>query len=184
MLNSEEILEQFKKSLTATTKSISQNNLVDPEDPTALNGEHDFDRINPAFGITYKFDNNIGVYGSYSESARAPTPIELLCAREDAPCNLPNAFLADPPLEQVVTKSYEGGVRGALGNGISYSISAFHSTNNDDIIFVSTGGTTSSRGFFRNVGDTERVGTEVGLNGIFNKNLVTENLPFMSYFML
>ena len=29
MLKSEQILEQFKKSLTATTKSISQNNLVE-----------------------------------------------------------------------------------------------------------------------------------------------------------
>lgn len=149
----------------------TESNLVSPDDPAALNGEHDFDRINPAFGITYNFDNNTGIYGSYSESARAPTPIELLCAREDAPCNLPNAFLADPPLEQVVTKSFEGGIRGAINNGIGYSISAFHSTNNDDIIFGSTGGATSSTGFFRNVGDTERVGTEVGLNGIFNKKL-------------
>lgn len=149
----------------------SENNLVNPDDPAALNGEHDFDRINPAFGITYNFDKNTGIYGSYSESARAPTPIELLCAREDAPCNLPNAFLADPPLEQVVTKSFEGGIRGSINSGIGYSISAFHSTNNDDIIFGSTGGATSSTGFFRNVGDTERVGTEVGLNGIFNKKL-------------
>jgi hypothetical protein len=29
MLKNEEILEQFKKSLSATTKSISQNNLVE-----------------------------------------------------------------------------------------------------------------------------------------------------------
>ena len=29
MLKSEEILDQFKKSLTATTKSISKNNLVE-----------------------------------------------------------------------------------------------------------------------------------------------------------
>jgi len=144
---------------------------ADPDDPNALNGEHDFDRINPAFGITYNFDDANGVYGSYSESSRAPTPIELLCAREDAPCNLPNAFLADPPLEQVVTKSFEGGFRGTLSYGINYSISGFHSTNNDDIIFGSTGGTTSSQGFFRNVGDTERVGTELGLSGIFNKKL-------------
>lgn len=141
---------------------------ADPDDPNALNGEHDFDRINPAFGITYNFDDANGVYGSYSESSRAPTPIELLCAREDAPCNLPNAFLADPPLEQVVTKSFEGGFRGTVGNGIRYSISGFHSTNEDDIIFGSTGGTTSSQGFFRNVGDTERVGTEVGLAGVFD----------------
>tara|TARA_R110002096_G_scaffold190214_1_gene371216 strand:+ start:11097 stop:13493 length:2397 start_codon:yes stop_codon:yes gene_type:complete len=144
---------------------------ADPNDPDALNGEHDYDRINPAFGITYNFDDTNGVYGSYSESSRAPTPIELLCAREDAPCNLPNAFLADPPLEQVVTKSFEGGFRGTFRNGINYSISGFHSTNNDDIIFGSTGGTTSSQGFFRNVGDTERVGTELGLSGVFTKKL-------------
>ncbi len=144
---------------------------ADPNNPNDLNGEHDFDRINPAFGINYNFNDSTGVYGSYSESSRAPTPIELLCAREDAPCNLPNAFLADPPLEQVVTKSFEGGFRGTYNNKINYSISAFHSTNNDDIIFGSTGGTTSSQGFFRNVGDTERVGTELGLSGILNKKL-------------
>jgi iron complex outermembrane recepter protein len=149
----------------------SQNNLVDPEDPAALNGEHDFDRINPAFGVTYNFNSNNGVFGSYSESSRAPTPIELLCAREDAPCNLPNAFLADPPLEQVVTKSFDGGFRGTLNNGIGYSISAFHSTNNDDIIFGTTGGATANTGFFSNIGDTQRIGTEVGLNGVFKKNL-------------
>ncbi len=144
---------------------------ADPDDPDALNGEHDFDRINPAFGITYQINDNNGVYGSYSESSRAPTPIELLCADENAPCNLPNAFLADPPLEQVVTKSFEGGFRGTLTNGINYQISGFHSTNNDDIIFGSTGGTTSSQGFFRNVGDTQRVGAEIGLSGVFWKNL-------------
>ena len=30
---------------------------------------------------------------------RAPTPIELTCADPDAPCKLPNQFLADPPLK-------------------------------------------------------------------------------------
>ena len=40
--------------------------------------------------------------------------MELACADAQAPCNLPNAFLADPPLEQVVAKSYEGGLRGKL----------------------------------------------------------------------
>jgi iron complex outermembrane recepter protein len=147
------------------------NSNLAENDPGELNGEHDFDRINPAFGVTYNFNDSNGVYGSYSESSRAPTPIELLCAREDAPCNLPNAFLADPPLEQVVTESFEGGFRGTLTNGINYNIAAFHSTNKDDIIFGSTGGTTSSTGFFRNVGETRRVGTELGLSGIFKKKL-------------
>lgn len=152
----------------------SQTNLADPDDPDELNGEHDFDRINPAFGISYQINDNNSVYGSYSESSRAPTPIELLCADEDAPCNLPNAFLADPPLEQVVTKSFEGGFRGELTDGLRYRIGGFHSTNNDDIIFGSTGGTTSSTGFFRNVGDTRRVGAELGLSGVlFNFERLT-----------
>ena len=149
----------------------SQSNLTSPENPALLNGEHDFDRINPAFGFTYNFNYSNGIYGSYSESSRAPTPIELLCADINAPCSLPNAFLADPPLEQVVTKSFEGGLRGTLKNGIAYTVSAYHSTNNDDIIFGSVGGTTSSRGFFRNVGDTQRVGTEFGLSGILKEKI-------------
>ncbi len=82
----------------------NQSDLVTPEDPTSLNGEHDYQRINPAVGLTYKIKSTLGVYGSYSESSRAPTPIELLCAEPDAPCKLPNAFLADPPLKQVVAK--------------------------------------------------------------------------------
>ena len=149
----------------------SQSNLTSPENPALLNGEHDFDRINPAFGFTYNFNYSNGIYGSYSESSRAPTPIELLCADINAPCSLPNAFLADPPLEQVVTKSFEGGLRGTLKNGIDYTVSVYHSTNNDDIIFGSVGGTTSSRGFFRNVGDTQRVGTEFGLSGILKEKI-------------
>ncbi len=148
-----------------------ESNLADPANPAELNGEHDFERINPAVGFTYALTDDDGIYGSYSESSRAPTPVELLCAHEDAPCNLPNAFLADPPLEQVVTKSFEGGLRGILLNNIAYNISGFHSVNNDDIIFGSTGGVASNEGFFRNVGDTRRLGAELGLSGVFQEHL-------------
>jgi len=86
----------------------TESNLVTPDDPAALEGEHDFDRINPSLGMTYSFNNTNNMYASFSESSRAPTPIELLCADPSAPCSLPNAFLADPPLEQVVTESWEG----------------------------------------------------------------------------
>ena len=63
-----------------------------------LDGEHDFERVNPAVGLTYAFQPNLSGYASYSESSRAPTAVELACAEPDAPCNLPNGFLADPPL--------------------------------------------------------------------------------------
>ncbi len=143
----------------------NQSDLVDPDDPNALNGEHDYGRINPAVGLAFDLNASNTVYGSYSESSRAPTPIELLCADPSAPCSLPNAFLADPPLNQVITESFEGGFRGKIYNGIQYSIGAYHSTNKDDIIFTSTGGIGSNEGFFRNVGKTRRVGAELGLQG-------------------
>jgi iron complex outermembrane recepter protein len=147
----------------------TESTLVTPDDPAALQGEHDFDRINPSLGMTYSFSPTNNMYGSYSESSRAPTPIELLCADPSAPCSLPNAFLADPPLEQVVTKSWEGGFRGSFINSIDYQLGFFHATNNNDIVFTSTGGVGSNEGFFKNVGDTRRLGTEVGLSGNWNK---------------
>jgi len=145
--------------------------LTEPEPD--LTGEHDYHRFNPAAGLTYAFKPNLSSYAGYSEASRAPTPIELACADPDAPCNLPNSFLADPPLDQVVAKSFEGGFRGNFRNeilqNVNWHIGGFHTTNNDDIIFISTGGVSANEGFFSNVGDTRRVGMELGLNGVWNK---------------
>jgi outer membrane receptor protein involved in Fe transport len=134
-----------------------------------LTGEHDYERINPAVGITYAFTPALSGYASYSESSRAPTPIELACANPDAPCNLPNAFLADPPLDQVVAESWEGGLRGLYRGNIRWHLGAFRTENSDDIIFISTGGVTANEGFFSNIGETQRLGVELGLDGSWNK---------------
>jgi iron complex outermembrane recepter protein len=139
-----------------------------------LNGEHEYNRFNPAAGFTYKIQPGLTSYFSYSESSRAPTAVELACADANAPCSLPNGFLADPPLEQVVNKSFEGGFTGfmpSLGllSNVSWSLGAFISTNNDDIIFQNTGGVSGNEGFFDNIGDTERIGIEVGLGGDLQK---------------
>ena len=131
----------------------------------ALNGDHDFGRFNPAVGLTWQAQENLNLYTSYSESSRAPTPVELSCADPDAPCTLPNAFLADPPLDQVVAKGVEAGVRGNYADMINWNLGLFHTINKDDIIFQSTGGTTGNEGFFDNIGDTKRQGVELGLNG-------------------
>ena len=44
-----------------------------------LNGEHRFLRVNPAAGLTWQATSDTTLYASYSESSRAPTPIELAC---------------------------------------------------------------------------------------------------------
>ena len=134
----------------------------------ALNGEHDYGRINPAVGATYAFMPGLAGYVNYSESSRAPTPIELACADPDEPCTLPNAFLADPPLDQVVTTSWEGGFRGIF-QGSKWHVGGFRSLNSDDILFISTGGATGNQGFFSNVGETQRLGMELGLSGTWQQ---------------
>ncbi len=170
------------EQLSITISGRYNNTQIVLRDPVGgnpdLNGDHNFSRFNPSGGVTYQFNQAIGLYGSYSESARAPTPVELSCADPAAPCNLPNAFLADPPLAQVVAKTIEGGLRGELdsarlprflGKRLSWNIGAFHATNEDDILFQITGGTTGNRGFFANVGDTQRQGLELGLRGKVQK---------------
>jgi len=130
---------------------------------TALNGEHRFERLNPAAGVTYKLSQSLGVYLGYSESNRIPTPVELTCADPDDPCRLPNAFLADPPLNQVVGKTWELGVRDNSA-GLDWHLGLFRTENEDDIIFISAGAITN-QGYFSNVGKTARQGVEVSLRG-------------------
>jgi iron complex outermembrane receptor protein len=129
-----------------------------------LNGNHRFERFNPALGLTVRLSESLTMFGSFGESTRTPTPVELACASEDAPCNLPNAFLADPPLDQVVARTAEIGLRGSNHAGLNWSISAFHSTNRDDILFQTTGGAQANVGFFDNVGDTRRTGAELSIS--------------------
>ncbi len=130
---------------------------------------HHFNRFNPSVGLAYSVNNDLGMYGSYSESSRAPTPSELTCSNKLHPCALPNSFLSDPPLEQVVSKTWEAGLRGQL-NSISWTAGVFHTVNKDDIIFipVEEGGPAGNLndGFFDNVGKTKRQGVELGLSGV------------------
>jgi outer membrane receptor protein involved in Fe transport len=127
-----------------------------------LDGDHEFERFNPAIGLTVPNDT-VTFYAGYSEANRAPSPVELTCADEDDPCRLPNAFIADPPLEQVVAQTFEAGVRGALRSG-SWHAGVFRSTNDDDIVFISAGELTN-QGFFDNVGETRRDGVELNVGG-------------------
>lgn len=143
-----------------TSIELSDRSGESPE----LNGKHDFSRFNPAVGVSFRPASAMTVYASYGESARAPSPVELACASEDAPCNLPNAFLADPPLEQVVAKSFEAGLRGGSGAGLRWHAGGFYTTNHDDILFQTTGGPQANVGFFDNVGNTRRAGVELSLS--------------------
>jgi iron complex outermembrane receptor protein len=140
---------------------------LDDEVGEALDGQHRFARLNPAAGISYQPTRALGGYLGYSESARAPTPLELTCADPAAPCRLPNAFASDPPLKQVVARTIELGGRGRVDTSalsVDYAVAVFRATNNDDIQFISAGLTTG-QGYFANVGRTRRQGVEASVAG-------------------
>jgi iron complex outermembrane recepter protein len=127
---------------------------------SALDGDHRFRRFNPALGLTFNPAPGFTAYASYNEGMRAPTAAELTCADPAAPCKLPNAFLADPPLKKVVAKTFELGARGRADD-TSWSAAVYRTELTDDIQFVSSGGAAVNAGYFRNVGKTQRQGLEV-----------------------
>jgi outer membrane receptor protein involved in Fe transport len=125
----------------------------------SLTGDYTFNRFNPAVGFTLSPSRNVNLYVDYSESSRAPTSIELGCADPSAPCKLPNALAGDPPLDQVITRTWEGGVRGGAGP-LNWNAGFFRAINSDDLLFVAS--TQTGFGFFKNFGRTERQGVEIG----------------------
>ena len=134
-----------------------------------VDGAHTFQRFSPGMGLTYQPVSPLTLFFAYNEGFRVPTPAELTCASPTAPCNLPNAFVADPPLDPVVARTYEFGARGTLpvGDELKWSVSFFRTDLNDDIQFtvVETGG----GGFFQNIAKTRRQGVEVGLQGAWKR---------------
>ncbi|MGH7351823.1 MAG: TonB-dependent receptor domain-containing protein, partial [Candidatus Methylomirabilales bacterium] len=156
---------------------------IDDNLGTELTGDHTFNRFNPAVGVAYQLGQNTTAYANYSESNRAPSAAELGCSDPAEPCRFPTAFLADPPLKDVVTRSVEAGLRGRFtpeGDDlqINWSVAGFASRNFDDIIFVGTG-TPIGAGFFQNVGRTQRVGMEAGLNGRYRPLTWYANYSFV-----
>jgi len=144
----------------------------------SLNGQYVFDRFNPAVGATYNPVHFAGLYFSYSEASRAPTAIELGCADPNEPCNLPNALVSDPPLKQVVTRTFEAGVRGSIENNLHWSAGWFRGENHNDLLFVASQQT--GFGYFTNFGKTRRQGTEVSIDGRFGRFELGGNYTFLA----
>lgn len=160
-----------KLALTASGRynntRINNDDLLNPVGGAgtgSLTGSDTYSRFNPAVGLTYSVAPELNVYGGYNEGNRAPSIIEMGCADALVPCNLPNAMAGDPPLKQVVAKTFEGGVRGKFGDIAKWSLSAYRATNYDDLQFIAS--STSGAGFFNNVGKTRRQGIDLGLNGV------------------
>jgi outer membrane receptor protein involved in Fe transport len=129
----------------------------------AVFGDHTYSRVNPSIGMTFTPSPALTLYANYNEGSRAPTVIELGCSDPQQPCGLPNNFASDPDLQQVISRTFEVGARGALPDDLlNWSFDAFRTSNSNDIQFVAT---TTSEGYFANVGTTRRQGVDLGLGG-------------------
>lgn len=123
-----------------------------------LDGDQLYTKLNPAIGANWTLAPGFSVFANAAQGNRAPSPIELGCADRANPCSLPNAMQADPFLDQVVTQTFETGMRGKAGK-LRWNATLFRADNRDDILFV---GTSTSQGYFTNFGRTRREGIELG----------------------
>jgi outer membrane receptor protein involved in Fe transport len=139
--------------------------------PGSLDGDYIFQRFNPAIGITWSPTSTVNAYASYTQSSRAPTAIELGCADPANPCSLPNALSSDPPLQQVVSGTWEAGLRGkpevSFIHNLSWNAGAFRGDNRNDILFVSS--VELGTGYFQNFAKTRREGFDADLSGGFGR---------------
>jgi len=146
------------------TKVDNDDTLRGALSPRTLTAVDDYKRLNPSIGITHTPTDRLSIFGTYSESSRAPTSIELGCSNPDYGCLLPSAMADDPPLKQVVAKTYDFGTRGSLTDEIKWNASIYHAMNHQDLQFIRAGDSTS-RGYYSNVGRTQRQGLDLGLRG-------------------
>jgi iron complex outermembrane recepter protein len=154
-------------SITAGGRfNFAQINLTDDlgNDP-ALSGNHTYTHFNPMIGATYKLTPNLTFYGDFAEANRAPTPLELACSDPVRPCLIDNALVGDPNLQQVVTYTFEAGLRGQFNVApglLNWTVGGFHALNTNDILAVSS--PIPGHEFFQNAGNTLREGIEANLN--------------------
>ncbi len=158
---------------------------------SSLTGNHLYTRFNPVAGATFKFTANVSAYAGYSEANRAPTPAELACADPAQPCLLQNFLISDPNLKQVVSKTWQGGLRGnssPFGGRLDWTAGAFRTENFNDI-YNATSPVIRTRGYFTNAGDTLREGVEASarytLKGLsVYANYAYVDATFQSYITL
>lgn len=150
--------------LTVTVGGRYNNATIKMRDRTGdfdgLNATNGYERFNPMVGANYKLLKGLSLYGGYSESNRAPTPAELGCSDESFPCLIESFLTDDPPLDQVVGRTAEIGLRGQgyyYGGQYTWGAGLFRTLASNDILPVSEDG----RIFFVNGGDTLRQGVEL-----------------------
>lgn len=178
LANSIELHNDLSLNLAAryNNSQIRMNDLID-SGPGSLDGVHKYNHFNPALGLSYSGLDNLTLKASYSQSSRSPSPAELSCADEEDPCKLPNGFVSDPPLEQVIVTTGEVGAIYHKPNQ-QYSLTLYSSISENDIIFQQAGNK-PSQGYFVNIDKTKRQGIELSSLFRFGDYSLSANYNFL-----
>jgi outer membrane receptor protein involved in Fe transport len=118
----------------------------------------DFSHLSPKLGATYMFSPAINGFVSYRHAFRAPSEGQLF---------RPGTSVASLDLEPVKVDSYEIGLRGKGGEGLSYELSVYQMSKTDDLVSYQdpvTGDRTTV-----NAGETLHKGIEIGVNAAFSQ---------------
>lgn len=116
-------------------------------------GSRDMTAVSGHVGASYVIADAFTPYVNVSSAFESPTTTELN-ARPDGT----GGFNADLGPQRI--RTVEGGARGSLSGGFTYTLSVFQSSADDAIIqYLETNG----RAYFRNAGKTRNTGVEVGL---------------------
>ncbi len=140
-----------------------------------INDDRTFESFNPAAGLTYNLSDNVTAYAGYSVESRAPTPNGMYCTDMESACALDLFFVADQPLKQVSTRTFEIGLRGqrpAFGGQFAWNMRLFDRAAKDDFWFIQF----IDRPMFASIGDTRRRGLK--LNGDWNYGRLTTSFAY------
>jgi iron complex outermembrane recepter protein len=149
-----------------------------------LTSTNTYSHFNPGIGLTYKITDNVTGYAGWSEGNRAPTPAELSCANPATPCILDAFLVSEPPLKQVVSHTFEAGLRGhfatpqKIPGRLAWNLGVYRTNAFNDILLLAT--QINGFGYFSNVGETRRQGIEAGLTYNWDKWLVNLNYSYLS----
>ena len=123
-----------------------------------------YSHLSPKLGATYAFTEQLNGFASYNHSFRAPSEGQLFRPAAAANAGAAQALATSSlTLKPVKVDSYEVGLRGKAGSGISYEASLYNMTKRDDILNQKdpvTAATVQS-----NNGSTQHQGIEIGMGG-------------------
>jgi outer membrane receptor protein involved in Fe transport len=134
----------------------------------ALTSRNHYDRFDPVIGGAFKITPDVTAYAGYSQANRAPTPLELGCANPLQPCIIDSFLVSDPPLKQVVSRTVEAGLRGAVrfdgaASPINWRVGLYRTDNSNDIQNIPSP-LNNGFGYFANIGGTRRQGLDASID--------------------